>query len=104
MKTPAYLCFRGPLIALLLLTAAVCAVWNELSVYKLEGNKNTNISTKLKNKNISSKTSLLKRKGNLTSVVSTAMGSVNSSIISVSVRRKTSLKNTALISLWLHYI
>lgn len=32
----AYLCFCGPLVPLLLLIAAVCAVWNELSVYELE--------------------------------------------------------------------
>lgn len=40
-RSPAtYLCFRGPLVPLLLLAAAVCAVWNELSVYKLvEGKK-----------------------------------------------------------------
>ena len=37
----AYLCFCGPLIALLLLTATVSAVWNELSVYELERKKTT---------------------------------------------------------------
>lgn len=31
-----HLSFCGPLVPLLLLTAAVCAIWNELSVYKLE--------------------------------------------------------------------
>lgn len=34
-----YLCFRAPLIPLLFLTAAVSAVWNELSVYELERQK-----------------------------------------------------------------
>ena len=36
VKLAAYLCFRGPLVPLLLLTSTVCAVWNELSIYKLE--------------------------------------------------------------------
>lgn len=31
-----YLCFCGPLIPLLFLSTAESAIWNELSVYKLE--------------------------------------------------------------------
>lgn len=43
----AYLCFRAPLIPLLFLTAAVSAVWDELSVYELPRKNKKIISTML---------------------------------------------------------
>lgn len=80
----AYLRLCGPLLPLLFLPAAVSAIWNELSVYKLPRAKSSNyfINLHIMKKKITSA-----RKMKHTSVISTVMGSANSVIISVSVEK-----------------
>lgn len=87
----AYLCLCGPLLPLLFLTV-ISAIWNELSVYELSGAQNNNNliihhtewnQTKQKN----NKKVTAARKMKHTSVISTVMGSENSLIISVSVKK-----------------